>query len=104
MEAQEVLTGFDNVENYLRGNTSIQVRATLISEMVKGLPFRRYAEVGCGDGSIGLSLLDQGRELVLVDFSKRMIERARRNTPQSLLESIEYVVADIHSYQCDEKF
>src|SRR5579872_5370595 len=104
MEPQQVKATFSQVDNYLCRNTSISVRIALIKEMVKGLVFHKYAELGCGDGSIALSLLDGQKQLVLVDFSPQMIERAQKNSPRHLNDRIEYVVEEILAYQTVEKF
>jgi SAM-dependent methyltransferase len=106
MTVQQVRAVFDSPDWYLRGNTTLLVRMVLINEMLKGLSFFRYAELGCGDGSIALSLLDRDKSVVLVDVSEQMIEKARVNGAQSIgnRSNIEYVVKDIDSYQPDEKF
>ena len=104
VKLQEVKRAFDNADRYLKGNSSILVRVRLINEMVKDLKFGRYLELGCGDGSIALSLLNENKKLVLVDLSDVMIDKAKKRTPPALVKNVTYTVSDIYSFQSEEKF
>jgi 2-polyprenyl-3-methyl-5-hydroxy-6-metoxy-1,4-benzoquinol methylase len=104
MKLQDVKRTFDDADRYLKRNSSILVRMRLINEMVKDLVFRRYIELGCGDGSIALSLLKEDKKLVLVDLSEVMIDKAREKTAPALVKNVTYTVGDIYSFQSEEQF
>jgi 2-polyprenyl-3-methyl-5-hydroxy-6-metoxy-1,4-benzoquinol methylase len=104
MRVQEVKAAFDNADKYLRGNSAISVRVSLISDMIKDLSYSDYVELGCGDGTIALSLLDENKKLVLVDISNEMIRRAKEKTPPDLVNNVEYIVCDIYSYKPNVEF
>ena len=104
MQVQAVKAYFGSVTNYLDRNTSIAVRVTLINEMLKHISFTSYAELGCGDGAIALSLLNVNRALVLVDFSHQMMAKAKENTPLPLRDNVEYMIGDIAALDPRLKF
>ena len=104
MKLEEVKSAFDDADKYLRNNTSIPVRIKLISKMLNEIHFRDYIELGCGDGSIALSLLDEKRRAVLIDFSREMIERAKEKTPPELIKNVKYEVGNIFTYETEDKF
>ena len=65
----KVKAKFDAVDDYIAGNSSLMVRRAIVKELVSELQFQSYLEVGCGDGSIALSISKTGQKLFLVDFS-----------------------------------
>jgi ubiquinone/menaquinone biosynthesis C-methylase UbiE len=102
--AVKVKAKFDEVDDYVAGNSSLMVRRAIVKELVSELQFQSYLEVGCGDGSIALSISKTGRKLFLVDFSEKMIERARENA--ALLEdlNVDFEVCDILTFEPSERF
>ena len=52
-----VKTFFDSPDTYLLRNSTISARLSIIKRMLRDRRFENYLEIGCGDGSIGLSLL-----------------------------------------------
>jgi len=104
MKVEEVKAKFDQKEKYLEGNTSILVRVNLINEMVRGISFINYLEVGCGDASIALSMLDDRKKLTLVDISDNMLADAKNKTPPALVKQVKYINHDICSYEFKEKY
>jgi ubiquinone/menaquinone biosynthesis C-methylase UbiE len=95
---------FDRAERYLKDNSSIPVRAHLIQDLTRTVPFDRYIEIGCGDGTIGLSLLASGKQLTLFDLSEQMIAAAKANTPTAAADRVTYVVGDAHDFAPDRPF
>ena len=104
MRVEEVRATFNQTEKYLNRNTSILVRVNLIRNMLKTILYKNIIEIGCGDGSIGLSILDENKELTLLDISEKMIVRAKEKTPSLLCRKVEYVVEDIYTYQPRKKY
>lgn len=95
---------FDTPSAYLAGNTTIPARVTLLRQALAGNRFQEAVELGCGDGSIGLGLLHLSSNLVLVDISPRMIDEARRRTPDADRDRVAYCVGDAASYDPGRKF
>lgn len=85
---------FDSPVAYLGGNSTIPARVEIIKGVLEGRSFATFAELGCGDGSIGLSLLERSRNLTLVDVSPNMIELARARVPGALRANVEFHVGD----------
>jgi len=104
MKVEEVRDSFNKTERYLNCNTSILVRVNLIKNMTKCISYDNIIEIGCGDGSIGLSILEDHKELTLLDISENMIGRAKENTPSRLTRKVEYIVGDIFEYRLGKKY
>lgn len=101
---EQVRAYFDSPEAYLGGNSTIPARVEIIKGMLEGRSFAAFAELGCGDGSIGLSLLDGSRSLTLVDISPNMLERARGKVPSALRANVEFHVDDAGSFGGGRKY
>ena len=59
--------------------------------MVEGVDRSLILDIGCGDGSLSLPLLDDRSRLTLLDFSEGMLERARQNIPPGMNTRVEIV-------------
>jgi ubiquinone/menaquinone biosynthesis C-methylase UbiE len=75
-------------------NYRVRLRADVVSELVRDLPFKRIFDIGCGDGSISLPLLDADRQLTLLDVSSAMLARARSKVPPHLAANVNTVCSD----------
>jgi ubiquinone/menaquinone biosynthesis C-methylase UbiE len=98
-----VKTFFDSPDTYLLGNSTIPTRVSIIKRMLRDRRFENYLEIGCGDGSIGLSLLKDGRNCTLLDLSPNMIERARNNTLPQFIKNVTYISGDASEYNPTHK-
>ncbi len=69
-------------------------------------PRKRGLSLGCGDGGFERELLRLGacEHLVAVDLSPERLERARANTPAELAGRIEYVCANLETWEPAEEF
>lgn len=99
-----VKTFFDSPDTYLLRNSTIPARVSIIKRMLRDRRFENYLEIGCGDGSIGLSLLKDGRNCTLLDLSPNMIERARNNTLPQFIKNVTYISGDASLYKPTHKF
>jgi 2-polyprenyl-3-methyl-5-hydroxy-6-metoxy-1,4-benzoquinol methylase len=88
--------GFFDTDAYLRNDTVIPVRARLVGELLGNVTGARLLDVGCGDGSVSAQFLERPNSVTMVDFSERMLERARANaTPRARGARVEFVCADL---------
>lgn len=97
---QERITHWDRVAHWMGERTGLgrSYRQRLIELYRFLIPKgRRVLEIGCAQGDL-LAALEPARG-VGVDFSKGMLERARRAHPH-----LHFVEADAHALNLDEKF
>ena len=99
-----VKTFFDSPDTYLLRNSTIPARVSIIKRMLRDRRFENYLEIGCGYGSIGLSLLRAERNCTLLDLSANMIERARNNTLPQFIKNVTYISGDASLYKPTHKF
>jgi SAM-dependent methyltransferase len=93
---------FFEADTYLEHNAIIPVRALIVAELLSGLQNARILDLGCGDGSVSRALLAAQNKLTLVDFSPKMLERARAATPPDA--PVEFIEANILRFDPPEPF
>lgn len=97
--SDQIRAYFDS-DAYVCGNPIISVRAQLLSEMLRDTRDSRIIDLGCGDGTLTRPLMRDGNRLTLVDFSRRMLDRARAQFPSDA--PVEFVEADVLRYHSPE--
>ena len=92
MEKMLVKKFFDNAQRYLNNNSeNINIRKLILGDMLKSINKDRILDVGCGDGSISIPLLDNDNQLTLLDFSHEMLKLAKLNVKEKYSKSIEMI-------------
>lgn len=76
---------FEDPWRYLNSRrVDIRVRAETVKSYASRLDSRRVLDIGCGDGSISLPLLNSRNHITLLDFSVGMTSLARSRVPEKL--------------------
>ena len=75
-------------------NYRIRLRSEEIARMTRDTNFSKYIDIGCGDGSISIQLLNQNRRLTLQDLSSAMLKRASSLVPAELQKNVTLVEGD----------
>jgi ubiquinone/menaquinone biosynthesis C-methylase UbiE len=89
-KAVHVKDFYEKPQGYLtRRRYNIRIRAEAVQDLTQGLRPRRILDIGCGDGSISLPLLNGDNRLTLVDMSTAMLSVARSNIPGGLVGNVE---------------
>jgi GT2 family glycosyltransferase/ubiquinone/menaquinone biosynthesis C-methylase UbiE len=92
---EEVKTLFDQPVNYLnRRQYDIRIRTETVQSFVKGKPFSTILDIGCGDGSLSIPLLDSTRHLTLLDIAPNMLSLARSKIPEDLVSNVSFINSD----------
>lgn len=84
-----VLSVFQAPAWYLKNTHNIRIRAETVRQFLRAESFARILDIGCGDGSLSLPLLNSARHLALLDFSEGMLSAARAQIPRELLPHVE---------------
>lgn len=74
------------------GNPLLPLEEAQVARLLGDVRGRRIADVGCGTGRHALALAAAGAHVTAVDFSPRMLERARQKPGA---EAIAFVAADV---------
>ncbi len=80
------------------------IRRTATGQMVEGVDRSVILDIGCGDGSMSLPLLEAGGHLTLLDFSGPMLERAKANIPAGLDDRVITGCGDLHEFTADRQY
>ena len=101
-----VLSVFQKPELYLNSSAyNIRIRQETVQGFLKYESFTRILDIGCGDGSLSLPLLNSRRCLTLLDFSGGMLSVARSRIPHELIYHVEILKQDALSAKfCPHSF
>jgi SAM-dependent methyltransferase len=83
----------------VRGRFLIDVRASLVRDLVGNAVHIRIVDLGCGDGSISIPLLGEVNQLTLVDFSERMLSLAAAQVPENARHRVQLVNALLDEFE-----
>jgi SAM-dependent methyltransferase len=89
-KVHQVRSVFENAPRYLNSRqVDMRVRSETVKTFAASLNARRVLDIGCGDGSISLPLLNGTSQLTLLDLSASMAARAKANVPEDLAGNVE---------------
>ncbi len=103
-DTNKVKTFFEAPEKYLHKDFGIKIRREIIEGLVKELKFKNILDVGCGDGSISLPLLNAYRTLDLVDLSSNMLSLAKSKIPKELEGNITLQNKSLEDLDTNKKY
>lgn len=75
-------------------NKTRDLEAIALKEILAPLSFKRCLEVGCGTGKNTVWLAQQAPFITAVDFSQKMLERAKEKIPSN---GVQFIKADINA-------
>lgn len=72
----------------------IRIRAETVQQLLNSSEHKRVLDIGCGDGSLSLQLLDENTNVTLLDFSTSMLSKVQANVPPRFSQNAKLVHAD----------
>lgn len=90
---------FDRTELYLKNSFGIKIRIDIVRYFLGGAQFSEILDIGCGDGSISIALLEQSRQLTLLDISPEMLKKAKQNLPDKHVKEVRFIEGDYRNLQ-----
>jgi 2-polyprenyl-3-methyl-5-hydroxy-6-metoxy-1,4-benzoquinol methylase len=91
----EVKSLFESPQPYLdRRRYNINIRADTVQYFLRNREFTNILDVGCGDGSASIPLLNPQRSLTLLDLSSQMLSIAQSQVPPSLSRNVQAITQD----------
>jgi 2-polyprenyl-3-methyl-5-hydroxy-6-metoxy-1,4-benzoquinol methylase len=92
---ERVSSYFANPKNYLDiRRYVIEIRAETVREFTANRKFSRILDVGCGDGSISLPLLNATNRLTFLDISSAMLSRVLSRVRPEHLKNVDTLNQD----------
>jgi ubiquinone/menaquinone biosynthesis C-methylase UbiE len=86
---------FEQPDDYLtKGGYNIKIRVATVKEFVKDTARQNILDIGCGDGSLSLHLLNEKTRLTLLDRSRAMLNIASSRIPEGLVSHVQIVNQD----------
>ncbi len=90
--------------SYLEKRFGVDIRAYVTRKLLRDVTHSAILDIGCGDGTLSLQYASGENELTLVDFSDKMLECARKNTPWEHIQDTKYLKIDFLKYVPDQPF
>ena len=84
MDQTSVKRFFDGNQYLENSHDRIVIRSQIVKGFLGEVQNARILDIGCGDGSLSLPLLNASNRLTLVDISENMIRKARERVPPAL--------------------
>ncbi|MDB4513367.1 class I SAM-dependent methyltransferase [Akkermansiaceae bacterium] len=95
---------FDNTRSYIGGNSTIIARQCFAKRLTQDINTQSILDLGCGDGSIGVSVSDSKSHLVLMDLSEKMLEVASENAKKKRISNFEIKKGDVTEFRYGSTF
>jgi len=91
----EVRSLFEAPRHYLeRRRFNIDIRVETVQYFLRNREFNKILDVGCGDGSASIPLLNAQRKLTLLDLSSSMLSIAESKVPPALADNVQAINQD----------
>jgi 2-polyprenyl-3-methyl-5-hydroxy-6-metoxy-1,4-benzoquinol methylase len=95
---------FDRPQWYLtKAAYNIRIRAETIQSFTRGTESENILDIGCGDGSLSLPLLNERNRLTLVDRSTTMLDIARSRVPSAASNRVRILNEDFMSVELPQQ-
>lgn len=99
----QVKSFFDRLSYLTNSRDRIWIRIQIVKMFLQDAELGSVLDVGCGDGSLSLSLISKCDRLVLNDLSEKMLEQARMAAWKSeCIEKVEFLLGDLASIELED--
>ena len=88
MSQNKVKVFFDQPDYLKNSSDRISIRARVVHQFLGETSNLNVLDIGCGDGSLSLPLLNQSTHITLVDISDQMIAQVRKKVPGPLVSNV----------------
>lgn len=87
--SQDKVREFFNQPSYLTDSSDrISIRSDIVKNFLGECSNVRILDIGCGDGSLSIPMLNQSNHITLVDISENMIEKVNKRIPIALKDNV----------------
>jgi len=95
-KAGNVAELFDQTHKYLSPRRfDIRIRVETVQHFTIGRTFDNILDIGCGDGSLSIPLLERSQRLTLVDLSRNMLQLAQSKIPVERTNDVEAINGNV---------
>lgn len=94
----EIEKAFKQPEWYLKGRSyHVRMRIETVKKFLENSQHERILDIGCGDGSISLPLVNKNNSLTLLDMSEQMLALAQARIHPELISRVNIMKGDFIS-------
>ena len=92
---EKVKAAFTDHDWYLSGyEANIRIRSEVVARFAKGESPKTVADLGCGDGSLSISFLEQGAAVTFLDISAAMLKIVSTKLSLDLRQRATFINSD----------
>lgn len=95
---------FNRPEHFERATYRSAVRSAIVREILGPVQRARILDLGCGDGSVSIPLLDDTNEVTLVDFAPRTLEVAAQAIPAQRRSRANLVLSTVDEFRASAPY
>lgn len=104
MTQDKVKIFFDRPDYLKNSSDRIAIRSQIVKQFLGERSGVKILDIGCGDGSLSLPLLNESNHITLVDISDQMIAQARKNIPAPLIQNVALINGSFELVSEDSRF
>jgi 2-polyprenyl-3-methyl-5-hydroxy-6-metoxy-1,4-benzoquinol methylase len=95
-KAGNVAELFNQTHRYLNPRGfDIRIRVETVQHFTQARTFDNILDIGCGDGSLSVPLLERSKRLTLVDLSKNMLQLAQSKVPAERANDVQAINGNV---------
>ena len=104
MDQAKVKQFFDGNQYLENSHDRIVIRSLIVKDFLGGLENARILDIGCGDGSLSLPLLNETNRITMVDISDSMIRKTAARVPANLAANVNLINDSFDAVGDGERF
>ncbi|HEV8646201.1 MAG TPA: methyltransferase [Burkholderiales bacterium] len=104
MDQAKVKQFFDGNQYLENSHDRIVIRSLVVKDFLGRVENSRILDIGCGDGSLSLPLLNETNRMTLVDISDSMIRKAAARVPAALAANVTLINDSFEAIGDGERF
>lgn len=104
MTEGKVKVFFDRLDYLKNSSDRIFVRSKIVQQFLGDIQNANILDIGCGDGSLSLPMLNESNRLTLVDISDRMLDMAKEKIPSLLIKNATLINDSFEAIPDTDKF
>jgi ubiquinone/menaquinone biosynthesis C-methylase UbiE len=104
MDQAKVKQFFEGDRYLENSHDRIVIRSVIVKDFLGNLENTRILDIGCGDGSLSLPLLNETNRVTMVDISSSMIGKAAARVPAGLAANVTLINDSFEAVGDGERF
>ena len=104
MAQDKVKLVFNRLDYLKNSSDRIAIRSLVVKQFLGNVENSRILDIGCGDGSLSLPMLNESNHLTMVDISENMIAKVKEQVPPRLAKNVTLINDSFEKVSDDDRY